>query len=140
VRDAFTKCMPVKGRVWCGRWNCHACGPQRRQKPALRRAARRKLRALDRREWREQDEPANLWWCVMCPDGREWVGDYDAADLLGECPTCRSGVGVFEVEHDFPRDGTAGRRRVEIVAATGAWDTLDSEHRRWLGWLDRCAA
>ena len=139
MRDAFTKCAPVKSRVWCGRWNCHACGPQRRQKPALRRAARRKLRQLDRREWSTPDVP-NLWFCVMCPDGREWVGDFDAADLIGECPACRSGVGVFEVEHDFPRSGTRTARRVAIVEATRAWDTLDSDRRGWLGWLDRCAA
>ena len=68
----------------------------------------------------------------MCADpGTAWVGDYDAGDLIGECPTCRSGVGVFAVEHDFPRRGNRWSRRVEAVIATRGWDTLDGEASRW---------
>ncbi len=69
-----------------------------------------------------------LYFCVLCPPGSEWVGNYDAGDLLGECPSChsRSGLGIFAVTATYPVKRTASRRRVDEVIATGSWDRLDA--------------
>ncbi len=67
-----------------------------------------------------------LYVCVLCPTGSEWVGNYDAADHLGECPSCHSGEGILTVSATFPAPGTALRRRVDEVIADLSWDRLDA--------------
>ena len=79
---------------------------------------------MSERNWRV---PYPLWVCVMCPEGSEWVGDYDAGEDPGECPWCHSAVGVFRVDDTFPRPGGALRERVWDVYAERTWDRLHAE-------------
>lgn len=71
------------------------------------------------------DEVRSLYCCVMCPSGAEWIGDYDAGNLFGECPSCHYGVGIFKVTPTFPAEGTATRRHLDEVISASSWERLD---------------
>jgi hypothetical protein len=66
-----------------------------------------------------------LYFCMLCPDDDPWVGDYDVASHIGECPLCHYSVGVFPVETDgFPRD-EATRAAISRKVKAGKVERLD---------------
>jgi hypothetical protein len=65
-----------------------------------------------------------LYFCVMCHED-PWVGDYDVADLIGECPRCHFSMGIFPVETDgFPRDAET-RAQISAAVKSGRVEHLD---------------
>ncbi len=70
---------------------------------------------------RHSDHP--LFVCILCPDGQEWVGDYDPADLIGECPSCHYSVGIFPAT-SF-RHTSSAVAAVKRAVMAGAVHTLD---------------
>jgi hypothetical protein len=75
----------------------------------------------------DEGAATGLYFCLLCPDGDPWVGDYDVVDHIGECPRCRYSVGIFPVEEGgFPRDEPT-RAAIAAVVKAGRVDRLDQE-------------
>lgn len=66
-----------------------------------------------------------LWVCILCPTGAEWVYTYDPGDLLGECPHCHYSVGVLAVTYEDGVFAENLRRTALESIAQGRIEHLD---------------